>query len=178
MLPPAWSTINEFTDRSGRSFHLYPVLANSIASQLVKNGAHRTGDRQSTRLVNKQLFDLCKVPTAEGYSISDLFYARRASCRPQAPEARKVRVWIPSSRSLYSTRGRLSNLGFAISSLPACANSKIPKIWRIALIVAIPKPEKSLGHQKSYRPISLLCVPFKSLERLIFTRVETLIDPL
>ena len=34
-----------------------------------------------------------------------------------------LRDWISFSRSLYSTLGRLSNLGFAISSLPACTNS-------------------------------------------------------
>jgi len=43
-------------------------------------------------------------------------------------------VWILFSRISYSTPGRLSNLGFAISSLPACTNSKFP-IWRRALIV-------------------------------------------
>jgi len=55
---------------------------------------------------------------------------------------------------------------------------KISKIWRRALVVAIPQPEKSLGDPKSYRPISLLYVPFKILERLIYARVETIIDPL
>ena len=35
-----------------------------------------------------------------------------------------------------------------------------------------------MGDPKSYRPISLLCVPYKILERLIYARVETLIDPL
>ena len=35
-------TINKFTGRSGRSSHLCLVSANSIASQLVKNGAHKT----------------------------------------------------------------------------------------------------------------------------------------
>jgi len=35
-----------------------PRLGNSIASQLVKNGAHKTSDREPTRLVNKQLSDL------------------------------------------------------------------------------------------------------------------------
>jgi len=55
---------------------------------------------------------------------------------------------------------------------------KIPKIWRRALVVAIPKPEKPLGDPKSYRPISLLCVPFKILGRLIYARVETITDPL
>jgi len=37
----AWRTINKLTGRSGRSFH---ISANSIASQLVKKRAHRTGD--------------------------------------------------------------------------------------------------------------------------------------
>jgi len=55
---------------------------------------------------------------------------------------------------------------------------KIPKIWRRALIVAIPKPEEPLGHPKSYCPISLLCIPFKILERLVYARVEPIIDPL
>ena len=54
---------------------------------------------------------------------------------------------------------------------------KIPKIWRRALIVAIPKPEKPLEDLKSYRPISLLRVPFKILEVLIYARVDPLIDP-
>jgi len=36
-----------------------------------------------------------------------------------------LRDWIPSSRSLYSTPGRLSNL--ATSSVPTCAKSKFQK---------------------------------------------------
>ena len=55
---------------------------------------------------------------------------------------------------------------------------KIPKIWRRALVVAIPKSTKPVGDQKNYRPISLLCVPYMILERLIYARVEPLIDPL
>ena len=63
--------------------------------------------------------------------------------------------------------------------LPQCMRQlKIPKIWRRALVVAIPKPEKPLGDPTGYRPISLLCVPFKILERLIYARVETITDPL
>ena len=47
--------------------------ANSIASQLVKNGANKTSDRKSTRLVNKEPSDLWKIPTPEGHSISERF---------------------------------------------------------------------------------------------------------
>ena len=54
----------------------------------------------------------------------------------------------------------------------------LPKIWRRALVVVIPKPTKPMGDPKSYRPISLLYVPYKILERLICARVEPLIDPL
>ena len=55
---------------------------------------------------------------------------------------------------------------------------KIPKIWRRALVVAIPKPGKPMGDPKSYRTISLLCFPYKILERLIYAHIEPLIDPL
>ena len=41
-----------------------------------------------------------------------------------------------------------------------------------------PKTSKARGRPKEYRPISLLCVPYKILERLIYARVEPLIDPL
>ena len=55
---------------------------------------------------------------------------------------------------------------------------KISKIWRRALVVAILKLGKPVGDPKSYRPISLFCVPYKILERLIYARVEPLIYPL
>ena len=45
-------------------------------------------------------------------------------------------------------------------------------------MVVIPKPAKPVEDPKSYRPISLLCVPYKILERLIYARVEPLINPL
>ena len=69
----AWRTTNKLTCMSGRSSHLCPVSANSVASQLVKNGAHRTGGRESTRLISKQLSDLWKIPTPKGHSISEPF---------------------------------------------------------------------------------------------------------
>ena len=55
---------------------------------------------------------------------------------------------------------------------------KIQKIWRRALVVAIPKPMTPVKDPKSYHPISLLCVPYKILERLIYTRIEPIVDPL
>ena len=62
--------------------------------------------------------------------------------------------------------------------LSACLRHlKIPNVWRRALVVAIPKPKKPVEDLKSYGPISLLCVPYKILERLIHARVEPIVDP-
>jgi len=69
----AWRSINKLTGRSGPSSRLWSVTTNSIASQLVKNGAHRTVDRESTRIVNKELSDLWKIQTPEGHRISEPF---------------------------------------------------------------------------------------------------------
>ena len=55
--------------------------------------------------------------------------------------------------------------------------TKIPKIWRRAKIIAILKPGKSPKEAGSYRPISLLSVCFKLLERLIYNRLLPVVDP-
>ena len=57
-------------------------------------------------------------------------------------------------------------------------NLKIYVTYNSLLEDAIPKPGKPVGDPKSYRLISLLCVPYKILERLIYARVEPLIDAL
>jgi len=94
----AWRTINKLTGRSGPSFHQCPVSANSIASQL-KNGAHRTGDCKSTRLVKKELSDLWKNPTPEGHSISEPFGPEDLAAALRRLKPENFQDWIPSSRS-------------------------------------------------------------------------------
>ena len=64
--------------------------------------------------------------------------------------------------------------GFLSSRL---SHLKIPKVWRRALVVAIPKPKKPVVIPKSYRPIFLLCVPYKIFEKLIHARIEPMVDP-
>ena len=64
-------------------------------------------------------------------------------------------------------------------SLSSCLRQlKIPKVWRRALVIAIPKTSKSVEDKQSYRPISLLCVPYKIFEQLIYNCVEPIVDPL
>jgi len=118
-----------------------------------------------------------KIPTPEGHSISEPF-------RPEELAAALRRLKPGKSPGLDSIFPEfIFHAGSALKSwfcdfLISCMRQlKIPKIWRIAQIVAIPKPEKPLGAPKSCCSIYLLCVPFKILERLIYARVNPIIDP-
>ena len=55
--------------------------------------------------------------------------------------------------------------------------SKLPKTWRRATAVALPKPKTPAQDPSLYRPISLLCVPFKNPERLIHSRIDPVVNP-
>ena len=123
----AWRTISKLTGRSGHSSRLCPVSANSITSQLVENRANRTDGCESIMLVNKELSDLWEIPAPEGHSISEPFRPEELALLSDTRSQGRSRDCIPSSQSLYSTPGRLSNLGFATSSLLACANSKFQR---------------------------------------------------
>ena len=99
--------------------------------------------------------------------------------------ARATWKHLPSGPGPDSIRPELLlHAGAALKSwlcgfLSSCLHHlKIPKIWRRALVVAIPKPMKPVENPKSYRPISLLCVSYKILERHIYTRIEPIVDPL
>jgi len=171
----AWRTINKLTGRSGRSSHLYPLSANSISSQLVKNGTHKTSDRESTKLVNKQLSDVWKIPTPEDHSISEPF-------RPEEFAAALTRLKPGKSPGVDSIfpefilQAGLTLKSWFCNFLKSCMRQlKIPKIWKSTLVVVIPKPEKP--DPKSYPPVSLLFVPFNILEGLIYACVKTIIDP-
>ena len=64
------------------------------------------------------------------------------------------------------------------SFLPVCADSKFPRSGEERLWSRSQNQESPWGDPKSYRPISLLYVPYKIVDRLIYVRVEPLIDPL
>ena len=170
--------MNNLTGRSRHSPRHCPVSANAIASQLVRNGKYETVDHKSSRLVYQEVSELWRATTPDAVKISHNFSQREFTAALQHLKPGKA----PGHDSICSEL--IFDAGAALKSwlrdfLSSCLRRlKIPKIWRRAHAVAIPKPEKPVGDPKSYRPISLLCVPYKILERLIYARVEPLINPL
>ena len=170
--------MNNLTGRSRYSLRHCPVSADAIASQLVRNEKYEAVDCKSSRLVSQEMFDLWRATTLDEVNISDNFSPREFAAALQHLKPGKA----PGPDFLCSEL--ILHAGAALKSwlrdfLSSCLRQlKIPKIWRRALVVAIPKPGKPVDDPKSYRPISLLCVPYKILERLIYARVEPLVDPL
>ena len=138
----------------------------------------------NTRLLIASHLDLSKVSdlwtatTSDEVNISDTFSQREfaAALQQLKPGKAPGRDSICPELILHAGAALKSWLRDFLSS--CLRRLKIPKIWRRALVVAIPKPTKPVVDPKSYRPISLLCVPYKILERLIYARIEPLIDPL
>ena len=56
------------------------------------------------------------------------------------------------------------------------AHEKVPKIWKLVKMVAVLKPKKPPNVASSYRPVSLLCVPSKLYERLIYNRIQPIAE--
>ena len=122
--------------------------------------------------------DLWRATTSDAVNISDNFSQREYTAALEHLKPGKA----PGSDSICPDL--IFHAGAALKFwlrdfLSSCLRRfKIPKIWRRALVVAIPKPTKPVEDPKSYRPISLLCVPYKILERLMYACVKPLMDPL
>ena len=129
-------------------------------------------------LVSQKVSDLWRATTPDPVNISDILSQREFAAALQHLKPGKA----PGPDSICSEviiHARATLKSWLRNFLFSCLRRlKIPKIWRRALVVAIPKPAKPVGDPKSCRPISLLYVPYKILERLIYARVVPLIDPL
>ena len=66
----AWNTLNNLTGRSRQSHRQCPVSANAIASQLVKNGKYKGANREISRFVMQELFDLWRATAPDAINIS------------------------------------------------------------------------------------------------------------
>ena len=139
----AWSIVNNLTGRSRHSPRHCPISANAIASQLIRNGKYEGADRESSRLVSKEVSDLWRVPTPSSADISsESFTAVEFAAALQKTKPGKA----PGPDSICPEL--IIHAGAALKSwlrgfLSSCLHHlRIPTIWRRALVVAIPKPSK------------------------------------
>ena len=170
--------MNNLIARVRHTRRLCPIAANSIASQLIKNRTYKTTDRESARLVIREMSQCWRIPTPPNKCISKDFSPKKFAntlklLKPgqtPGPDSLCPELILHASSAVNSCLKKF---------LSSCmCQPKLLKICRRALLVAIPKPNIPSGNPKSCRPVSLLCVPFKISEKLICARVELKIDSL
>ena len=146
----AWSILNDLTGRSRHSPRHCPVSADAIASQLIRNERYEAVDHKSSRLVSQKVSDLWRATTPDAVNISDNFSQREFTAALQHLKPGKA----PGPDSICPQL--ILHAGAALKSwlcdfhFSYMCQLKIPKIWRRALVVAIPKPMKPVGDTKSY----------------------------
>ena len=130
--------LNDLTGRSQHSPRHCPVSADAVAFQLVRNKRYEAIDRKSSRRVSQEVCDLWRATTPNPLNISEIFSQREFTSALQYLKPGKA----PGPDFICSEL--ITHTGAALKCwlldfLSSCLRRlKIPKIWRRALVVAIP----------------------------------------
>ena len=172
----AWQTINKLTGRS-TTHSSCPVTANAIASQLLNNGrfpdADRLGDfaRWTSRESSLSRGAIADANLSSDFTVEELEAAIKKLKSGKAPGRDNIHPEFVIHQSAKTT-------AWLCSFFTSCLRrSKLPKTWRRATVVALPNPNKHAQDHQVVHTISLLCVSFKILERLIHRRIDPMVDP-
>ena len=172
----AWQTFNRLTGRA-KMTPPCPVSANAIASKLIKNGRHRNVDKLVGSDVNAEIATLRGSGTTGDNSLTETFTEAEMLTAVSHLKSGKAQGPDHIAPEFIINFGMLM-LNWLREFFSQCMHSlRLPKVWRRADIIAVLKPNKSADDAKNYRPISLLCVPLKLLERLLLSRLDPVIDP-
>ena len=153
------------------------MTANSIAKwSFVQNGRFPNHDHDFTRHVSKEYTSLWRAQSvdtdlARDFSYEELTIALKHLRHGKAPGPDNIHAEFLIHAGV---RAKEWLRKFFNKCLQTC---KLPRIWRRATVIAILKPNKPKDDPKSYRPISLVCIPYKIVERLIYNRISPVIDP-
>ena len=124
---------------------------------MVRNGKYEAVDRKSSRLVYQEVSDLWRVTTPDAVNISDNFSQREFTAALQHLKPGKA-LGPDSICPELILHARAALKSWLHDFLSSCLRRlKIPKIWRRALVVVIPKPRKPMGDPELLTDISALC---------------------
>ncbi|KAL7832435.1 hypothetical protein AOLI_G00299830 [Acnodon oligacanthus] len=131
--------------------HRCPVTADANASQPLKNGCFLEADKNFTLLTSCEVLSLSRAASADANLLGDFIAAKLSAAINNLKPGKS-----PGQDNIHPE--------FVIHQSDKTS-------------IALPKQNKPTEDPKSYRPISLLCVPYKILERLIHSRTEPMVDP-
>ena len=150
-----------------------PVRANAVAAHLIQV-AKAPGDKKFERRVRDQRRQFLRQTSDRSspppFTTSDIDSALTLVKNGTAPGYDNIH---PEFLTHLGPRAR----GWMSSFFTrVVVQYQIPKIWRKAKVIAIEKPGKDPNLAANYRPISLLSVCYKFLERLVLQRISPTIE--
>ncbi|KAL6478486.1 hypothetical protein MHYP_G00143210 [Metynnis hypsauchen] len=173
--PKAWQTINLLSGRRTTQRRC-AVTADAIASQLQKNVCFPEADKNFTRLTSCEVLSLSRAASADANLSEDFTAAGLSAAINKLKPGKSPGQDNTHPEFVIHQSDKTSHWLYSFFS--ACfRRAKLQKIWHRASIIALPKSNKPTEDPKSYRPISLLCVPYKILDRLIHSHTELVVDP-
>lgn len=171
----AWQILNKLTGRSTTPARC-PITVNSITTLLLSNGWFPNADKAFTRSTSARVHELLRAPGSNSdlsmdFLVPEMEHAIQCLKTVKAPG-------IDGIHAEYIKHQGKNATDWIHSFLSTCLHHlKLPKIWCHAKVISLPKPNKQSEDPKEYRPISLLCIPFKLLEHLILSHITPVIDP-
>ena len=171
----AWSTLNKLTGKKKISTTPNYVSANSIALCLLSNGKYTKPNKLITYSVNQKLKEAWNAPSVDQDLTSDFTTEELvATMKTLKPGKSSGPGNIHPEFILHLDDSCMKWFTKLFST--CMEHKKIPKSWKMAKIIAVLKPNKPADSPKSYRPISLLSVAYKLLERLIYNRILPFVE--
>ena len=171
----AWSTIRQLTGTNKPGQTKAPIKASDIARCVANNGKYKNYDRDFTRKVNKELKTLLSSPSADSnlccdFSSYEMQQAMKKLKERKAPGLDHIHPEFLTHLAQPAITWLRKFFSYCLAS------SRVPSIWKTAKVVAVLKPQKPPKEANSYRPISLLSVPLKLFERLIYNRINPIVE--
>ena len=171
----AWSTLKRLNGETSSPKNNFPVSANSVASVLMQNSRSKCHDKEFSREVKTEVCSRLNAPSVDS-NLCTLFTIEELGAAITQLENHKA-PGLDSIHNEFLTHMGPKATSWILAFMNRCfADCRLPSIWRRAKIVAVLKPGKPADDPKSYRPISLLCSPFKIIERLVLGRINDTIE--
>lgn len=173
----AWQTINKLIGQATKPKPTpCPITADAIAAQLISNGRFPNADKPFTRKTTGEVNNLRRVPSVDSSLSGDFTNDEMVSAIKHLKPNKAPGIDNIHSEFILHQGSKATQWLRSFCSV-CFRTSKLPKKWRRAKVIALLKPNKPADDPKGYRPIALLCVPYKIMERLLHGRLDPVIDP-
>lgn len=168
----AWSLIRKLGGGNPPKRQKAPIKPNSVASHIVMT-SRAPRDKAHTKRVKEHLKTLKNESTETEHSRP--FTGEDVSAALKDVTSGKAPGFDGIHPEFLINCGKYAKRWLACFFTNIMQTSEIPREFKRSKVIAIQKPGKPADQPKSYRPIALLSLTYKLMERLIYNRISPVI---